>query len=64
MLYCLSFRRSGSVSAANNKFVEFPVAFLLIQEIQYIRNVTAALKKYARASPAVAITVHDTVTLA
>jgi hypothetical protein len=52
------------VSAANNKFVEFPVAFLLIQEIQYIRNVTAALKKYARASPAVAITVHDTVTLA
>jgi len=44
MLYCLSFHRSGSVSVANNKFVEFPVAFLLIQEIQYICNVTAAVK--------------------
>jgi hypothetical protein len=29
---------------ANNKFVEFPVAFLLTQEIQYIRNATAAVK--------------------
>jgi hypothetical protein len=44
MFYCLSCHRHGCVSVANNKFVEFPVAFLLIQEIQYIRNVTAAVK--------------------
>lgn len=44
MFYCLSFHRSGSVSVANNKFVEFPIAFLLTQEIQYIRNVPAAVE--------------------
>jgi hypothetical protein len=44
MLY-LSFHRSGSVPVANNMFVEFPVAFLMRQNIQYIRKVTAAVKR-------------------